>query len=525
VSGAGALLRLALRRDRRALPLWVLGLGALVVLAGAGLQGSYPTQADRNAFAASVTGNGALIALRGPQRALETAGGALAWQLGWFAAVLAGLMGALLVVRHTRGDEESGRTELLLAAPVARTAPAVAALAVAGIAAVLAAAVITLGLLATGLPAAGSVAFGASVGGVALVFAGVALVTAQVSESARAASGLAGAAIGAAYVLRAIGDVGDGTVSWLSPIGWAQAMRPYAGERWWPLLLFAAATAALVALALALLARRDHGAGLVRPGPGAPVASGALRSPLGLALRLQRGTLLGWGAGLLALGAAYGSFARDVGDLLDTSAQVEDFFSRAGGASIIDSYLATVISILALLGTGFTIQSVLRLRGEETAGRAEPVLAAPLARARWALSHAAVALAGTTVLLALGGAAMGLADAVRGGGLEQVPRLAGAALAQAPAAWVLGALALLCFGLWPRRAALAWVPLGWCVVAGLLGPLFGLPDALADASPFALAPSAPADSVTVAPLLALTAAAAAAGALGLAAFRRRDLTP
>ena len=120
---------------------------------------------------------------------------------------------------------------------------------------------------------------------------------------------------------------------------------------------------------------------------------------------------------------------------------------------------------------------------------------------------------------------MGLADAVRGAGLEQVPRLAGAALAQAPAAWVLGALALLCFGLWPRRAALAWVPLGWCVVAGLLGPLFGLPDALADASPFALAPSAPADSVTVAPLLALTAAAAAAGALGLAAFRRRDLTP
>ncbi|MET0817682.1 MAG: ABC transporter permease, partial [Solirubrobacteraceae bacterium] len=250
MTGAGALLVLALRRDRRALPAWVLGLGALVVLAGAGLESSYPTQPDRDAFAASVAGNGALIALRGPQRALETAGGALAWQLGWFAAVIAGLMGALLVVRHTRGDEETGRTELVLAAPVARAAPAVAALAVAGIAAVLVAVVITLGLLATGLPAAGSVAFGASIGGVALVFAGVALVTAQVSESARAASGMAGAAIGAAYVLRAIGDVGDGTVSWLSPIGWAQAMRPFAGERWWPLLLFAVATAALVAVAV-----------------------------------------------------------------------------------------------------------------------------------------------------------------------------------------------------------------------------------------------------------------------------------
>ena len=273
----------------------------------------------------------------------------------------------------------------------------------------------------------------------ALVFAGVALVAAQVSESARAAGGIAGAVLGAAYVaardrrrrrrdrVLALPDrlgAGHAAVRGRALVAAAAVRRGDGGAG---------------GVALVLLARRDRAPGSCAPRPGrAASPRRALRRPLGLALRLQRGTLLGWGAGLLALGAAYGSFARDVGDLLDTSAQVEDFFSRAGGASIIDSYLATVISILALLGTGFTIQSVLRLRGEETAGRAEPVLAAPLARARWALSHIAVAVAGTTVLLALGGAAMGLADAVRGAGLEQVPRLAGAALVQAPAAWVLG---------------------------------------------------------------------------------------
>ena len=78
------------------------------------------------------------------------------------------------------------------------------------------------------------------------------------------------------------------------------------------------------------------------------------------------------------------------------------------------------------------------------------------------------------------------------------------------------------FGRIRGRSGFTW---SFNPAAGLLGPLFGLPDALADASPFALAPSAPADAVTVAPLLALTAATIAAGALGLAAFRRRDLAP
>ena len=110
-------------------------------------------------------------------------------------------------------------------------------------------------------------------------------------------------------------------------------------------------------------------------------------------------------------------------------------------------------------------------------------------------------------------------------GAGQVPRLAGAALAQAPAAWLLGALALAVVGLRPRARALAWAPLAWCVVAGMLGPLLGLPDAIADATPYALAPSAPADPVTAGPLLALTAATAAVGALGIAGLRRRDITP
>src|SRR5688572_25650209 len=114
MTGAGTLLRLALRRDRVAIPVWVAGIAGTVVLAASSIQDLYPTAADRARFAASLGEQPALIAIRGPARALDTAGGEVAWQVGWFAMVLAALMSVLLVVRDTRADEESGRTELLL---------------------------------------------------------------------------------------------------------------------------------------------------------------------------------------------------------------------------------------------------------------------------------------------------------------------------------------------------------------------------------------------------------------------------
>jgi ABC-2 type transport system permease protein len=520
-AGAGRLLRLGLRRDRVAIPAWVIGIAGEMVLASSSIQSLYPTAADRARFASGLGDQPALVAIRGPARALDTPGGEVAWQVGWFAMVLAGLMSVLLVVRHTRADEETGRTELVLAGPVARPAPLVAAVAVATGANAAVAVAVALGLIALGLPATGSVVLGASIGAAGLVFAAVAAVTAQLTESARAARGLAVAALGAAYVLRAIGDVGDGRLSWLSPIGWAQAARPYAGDRGWPLALAIVATAALLGLAARLLAGRDLGAGLIAPRPGPGVGSPALTRPLGLALRLQRGALAGWGAGVILIGVAYGSLGQNVREVLDTSSQVEEIFTRPG-ADVVDSYFATACLVIALLGTGFAIQATLRLRGEEAAGRAEPVLATALSRPRWAASHLAVALAGTTLVVGLAGAAAGLSYGLRGAGLDEVPRLAGAALVHAPATWVLGGIALAVFGLAPRAAAAAWAPLAYCFTAATLGPLLGLPGWMEDLSPYAHTPALPADDLAAGPLVALTAIAAALVAVGLVAYRRRD---
>ena len=196
--------------------------------------------------------------------------------------------------------------------------------------------------------------------------------------------GITGAVIAASYVLRAVGDVGNGALSWLSPIGWGQAMHGFSGERWWPALISVAAVVVLTAAALQLFARRDIGAGLWPARPGPEQAGRWLHGSFGLAWRLQRGSLIGWAAGLFFIGLAYGAIGDDVKDLIGDSQFSTDVFGQGGG-SLVDSFYAAAALLLALMAAGFSISSVLRPRTEEADGRVESLLATALPRWRWAL--------------------------------------------------------------------------------------------------------------------------------------------
>lgn len=516
MTGTGILARFMLRRDRVLLPVWIAILAAFPVITASSFQGLYPTLADRLKFADTIEGNTTFTLLYGPPRALDTIGGLTAWRTGSLAVIVA-LMSLLVVGRHTRAEEERGQTELIRAGAIGPRAPVSAALIVVALADVAIAVIAALGLLALGLPAGGSLTLGASLGAAGLVFAAVGAITAQVTESARAANGLAGVVLGVAFALRAIGDVNDNALTWLSPIGLAHESRPFAGDRWWPLALCVVLALALTAAAFALQARRDLGAGLIPARPGRPHASQRLRSAFALAFRLQRGGLLAWTAGLFVLGLVLGSVGRDAQSLLDTSSSIKDVLG-AGGADITDSYFAGVLLLAALIATGFTISSALRLGSEESSGHSELLLSTALPRVRWAAGHLAIAFAGTAVVLAATGlgAGIGMQD------LGEVPRLMGAALVQLPAAWVLGAIAAALFGLAPQALKLTWAALGACYLLWFLGPLLSLPQFVIDLSPYEHVPQLPAASFAAGPLLALIAVAAALTAVGLIGFRRRD---
>ena len=66
----------------------------------------------------------------GPPYNLMNVGGDVAWQMGGFGAAFVALMSMFFVGRHTRQEEQSGRSELVGAAPVGRFAPVAVALVV-----------------------------------------------------------------------------------------------------------------------------------------------------------------------------------------------------------------------------------------------------------------------------------------------------------------------------------------------------------------------------------------------------------
>ncbi|MEU9250522.1 ABC transporter permease [Streptomyces sp. NPDC048270] len=518
LAGTGALLRLALRRDRVMLPVWVAVVSLLVLSMPAALESVYATPAERSRLVVTMGGNGSLRALYGPLFG-DSVGALTAWRSGVFAGLLAGVMSLVIVVRHTREEEETGRQELLCAAMVGRRAPLTAALLAALVANGLVALVVTAGLAGRG--AGGAAALGLALGATGMVFAGLAGVAAQLTESARLAKGLAGAVLGAAFVLRAAGDAGSRTgssaLTWLSPVGWLEHVRAFAGERWWVLALFAGAVTAQVAAAYALAGRRDVGMSFLpaRPGP----AQGRLGSAGALAWRLQRGSLAGWSLGFLVAGAVFGGMTDGATELVGDNERTREIIERMGGQSgIADAFLATMAGMLGLVAALYIVSAVLRLGGEESGQRAEPLLAHPVGRLRWAGGHLAVAFAGSALILLLGGLGLGIG---RGQG---VAAAVGATLAQLPAVWVIGAVAALLYGAAPRYAVAAWAVAGTALALGWIGPALRLPEAVMNLSPFAHLPKLPgAEALAWSPLLTLTALAAALMCAGLLALRRRDM--
>jgi ABC-2 type transport system permease protein len=523
LAGTGAVLRLLVRRDRVRLLVWVGAVVALVLVTAVSTEGIYPTQADLDLAAAAAQDNPVALAFNGPDQALDTLGGQVAFQVGAFGLTLVGLMSVLLLGRATRGEEESGRLELVRSMPVGRHAPLVAALLVVGAAQVLAATGSTLSLLSIGLDLHGSLVFGAGLLAVGVLFLALTAVTAQVAENPRVATGAAGGILGASYVLRGVGDMSGGALSWLSPVGWAQKARPFAGETWWPLALAAVVTVVLLGAALVLAERRDFGGGLVAPRPGPPRADPGLRGPAALALRLHRAAIAWWAGGTAILGFIYGSLTSSIEDFIGDNEAMAEMLASLEGVSLVDSYLATSLLITALLAAGPGLQIAGRMRAEEAELRAEPMLAAPMERRTWMGAHVAFALGGTALAMLAGGLALALGNAATGGGADRILELTVDALLYLPALFVVVGAAIVLFGLRPRWTAGGWFVLAACFVIAMFGPLLDLPQWAFDLSPVQHVPPAPASAIRALPLVMLGALGVALIGGGFAAFRRRDL--
>ncbi|MFF5176748.1 ABC transporter permease [Micromonospora sp. NPDC000316] len=530
-TGTRHLVRLILRRDRVVLPIWVLLLAILPASYASAYLELYPTAAERAAYLADTASNPSIVALLGP--VYGDSAGALTVQRAGLQALLAALASVLMVVRHTRAEEEAGRRELLGATVLGRYAGLTAALLVTYSADVLLGLLVAGGLAAVGLPGAGSLLFGAGVALTGIVFATVGGLAAQLTASAGGARGIGLGVLGLAFVLRLGGDAGGSGgvggdaewLSWLSPLGWTARGRAYAGDHWWVLLLPVLFSVAVALAAYPVSVRRDVGAGVFPPRLGPATGGAGLAGPVGLAWRLHRGQLLGWSVGFGLLGLVLGGAANAAGDAVQGNEQFAEILARLGGSSALaEAYLGGTLSLTGLAAAGYGIQAALRARSEETAGRAEPLLATAVSRTRWLAAHLLFALLGPAVVLAVAGLTIGLTYGLSVGDVGgELPRMLGAGLAQVPAAWVLAGSAALLVGWLPQFSSAAWVLLAGCLLLGQLGAVLKLDQWALDISPFTHTPQVLGPTWSAVPLAALTAVAAALLTLALKTFQTRNI--
>lgn len=526
LTGTGTLLRFMLRRDRVRFPAWTLGLAAFMSYFVTALPQIYATPADIRAVAPLLQGPmGALFG--GPGYGMDDPRleHLLAGLYGVYVLLGAGLMSLLTVVRHTRTEEHAGRSELVRSNVVGRHAQLTAALVMTAAMNVVVVALVGALMTGQGFETTGSWLFAVSAGAVGMSFAGVAATTVQLSEYPRAAAGAAGGALGGAFALRALGDMTSehgNVLSWLSPIGWAQQTAPYVLDRWWPLGISVAFTAATATLGYALSSRRDLAAGLVPPRPGPARAAPWLRSPLALAWRLHRAQIVGWALALVVAGGAYGAFTGPALDVFEDAP--EELLVVMGGTEDIGNGFLTVLALtFGITVAVYAVLAAQTIRTEETSGRAEPVLGTAVSRSGWLGSHLLVTATGSLVLLLASGLATGVGAAISVGEAGLVADMVLATVSFAPAVWVVLALAALLYGAAPRALAAVWALVVYGMIVGFFAPLLDLPDAALWPSPFEHVGGYPLEPVSVVGLVVLTLVAAGLAAAGITAFRRRDV--
>jgi polyether ionophore transport system permease protein len=525
LAGTGTLIRFILRRERIKLPAWLLGMTVLLFYLATVVSGLAETDEGRQDLGRFM--EGAVGAIFGPGYGRDdiTPERYITGVYGLFFFVLAALMSMLLVSRHTRIEEQNGRAELIRSNVVGRHAQLTAVLIVTvGANASLA---LMLGgtMTANDFDGGKGLLFGASVGAVGLVFAGITALTVQVTEYSRAATGIAGAALGAAWAVRAAGDMirdYGSPLSWFSPLAWSNQTRPYVDGRWWPLLLSVGLAVAAAAVGYALSARRDVGAGLVAARPGEPVAAPWLRSPLAVAFRLQRASLLWWTVALAVFGFMFGGLGDQIADPEDIS---QDRIEMFGGSvdTLLDGYLGVITLFTAVLAGIMVVLGVQAVRSEETKGRAEPVLATATSRWSWFGSYLAVLSLGLVGLLLVAGFATGTGAAVSAGDGSYLWDVTVAHLAHAPGVLVLLGIAALLFGVLPRAIGVTWVVLGPSLFLGLFGAVMDLPQWAHNLLPMEHTGQPPLDTISWSAAMILLVVAAGLAAAGLAGFRRRDL--
>ncbi|MGB0878158.1 MAG: ABC transporter permease [Mycobacterium sp.] len=524
-TGVSVLLPVSLKQNARAIAPWVMGVSALSVSSILAYRLIFPDIDERRQLSAALTSNPALSLIFGPARDLMTNDGFNAWRSGALGAFFAALMAILVVVANSRADEDSGQAELLASGVLGRQARLTVAVLLAVIASLAMGVVCFVLTVAVGGAALPSLLLSATFTASGLMFAGVAAVTVQLGSDARSASSIAIGLLGIFFVVRGSIDSIDaaGWAVWTTPLGWLEQVRPAADINPWPLLLALALAVVLIACGFFLDGRRDYGAGIIAPRPG-PARGGRAANVWGLAVRLNRGSLITWLVAFAGLGVVFGYLSTAITELLVSNTSLRGVLAgQPGGApNLTFAFIVTILELVGLIAAISGVQIVNRIAFEEKNFRVEPLLAGAVRRPTYLASNILVAYLAPAIYLLVGGTMLGLIAANSDTGVS-IPSVVAQAAATVPAVWVLVAIAAAAVGVQPAVRLVGWLAIIVAFALTILGPTFKLPEWALSISPLHHVPDVTVPVPDWTGLAGVGVVFVVVTAVAFAGFRRRDI--
>lgn len=516
----GSLIKLNLRQHRVFLAVWIL-LPALLVLSTA--LTSIAMMPDQQALLEmkNTLNDPVIVGMHGKVLDISISG-YTAWRTKVMCSVLAAIFSFIMVVRHTRREEEEGRGELLGSVCIGRHAPLAAALISTFTVNIMMSVLIVIAMLSAGLGLKGTIAHALSIGAVGCFFGAAASAFAQIFSRTRSATNLSIALLAFLMVphfkWNMSGQLGGLMV--LSPLEWPQLIRSFAGERFDVLLVAVIAVSLLVLLSFNLSAKRDLGAGFIPDRAGRAEARPGFKTPFALSWRLQKGMFISWMGFFGLIGFALGNVAPILTKITSTAPGFTGFVERLGGPD--RAFMSLMIYVISMIISMYSILVTQRIRSEESSMRADTILCLPVSRTGYYKSHLLFSFAGTAVIMTVMGLGVGLGAALSTGETGAFTRLLGETMIKIPAVWIISGISAFFFGLVPRAmSGLSYTILGVFILLEFFWEQQVVPDSFFALSPFAHV--YPTNEISLLTVIGLSLIAGALCFFGLLAFGKRDI--
>lgn len=519
--GTGKLLRFYLKRGWVKRIIWLLTPALLAMSAYMSYSNMFTSSQELSGFVDESILNPVVAAIHGFILTKDIPG-IVSWNIKTISLIVAAIINILTMTKMTRGEEESGRTDILYSTVIGRQAQLAAALIICLGLSLIMGLLLTLTMIAFGMDFSGSLGMGLLIAIGSSFFAVLAALTSQLTSSRRAASSIAMALMGGFYVISFFNNLIENInlSSYLTPFRWFFILRPFDSNNYSILFLGIIIVGIILALALKLSSMRDIGEGVIPHRKGKANAPTYLSNVWALSFRMHRGSLLSWTVVLFIFALGIGSVDILVADMLEGVPVLASWMNLFGEPE--EAFLALMVFVMSLFVAAYGILSAQRIRSEESEQRVDILLATKTTRNSLMGSHVIFSIGGTILITIAIGLGIVIGKTMSEG-LSGVNWMAlSASLYKLPAIWITSGIVVILIGLLPRfSTAISWSIFSLFIGLQLFWEMGILPETAFLLSPFGhVFPTRPQEIMT---FIILTSIAVVLYTIGFMGFQKRDI--